>query len=114
MIEPYPDATVWRPFRFHGDGAERQGRGEGCEGLRSDRDLDHAGDIGSARASRQNSPRAGGGFKRGGLRTLRGRIKGTPSQLGAPPRLFRQQVPCQNPLDERFVRNVNFPKTLGT
>ena len=59
MIEPYPDATVWRPFRFHGDGAERQGRGEGCEGLRSYRDLDHAGDIGSARASRQIAPAPG-------------------------------------------------------
>ena len=89
MIEPYPDATVWRPFRFHGDGAERQGRGEGCEGLRSYRDLDHAGDIGSARASRQNSPRAGGGFKRGGYALLRGGIKGTPSQLGGPARLIR-------------------------
>jgi hypothetical protein len=58
VIEPSPDSAVRRPFRLNGDGAERQGRGEGCEGLRADRDLDHAGDMGASRAGRQNSPRA--------------------------------------------------------
>jgi hypothetical protein len=94
MVEPYPDRTIWRPFRLNGDGAERQGRGEGCEGLRSDRDLDHAGDIIRPEPVARIAPAPGGGFKRGGLRTLRGRIKGTPSRLGGPARLIRQQVPC--------------------
>ena len=81
MVEPYPDRTIRCPFRLDGDRAERQGRGEGCEGGGADRDFDHAGDIGPARASRQNSPRAGEVQTRGPGQEF----KGTPSRLGGPP-----------------------------
>ena len=81
MVEPYPDRTIRSPFRLDGDRAERQGRGEGCEGGGADRDFDHAGDIGPARASRQNSPRAGEVQTRGPGQEF----KGTPSRLGGPP-----------------------------
>jgi hypothetical protein len=53
VIEPYPDRTIWRPFRLNGDGAQGHGRCNRCEGRRRDQDFDHAADMGAAFSSCQ-------------------------------------------------------------
>jgi hypothetical protein len=50
-----------------------------------DGDLDHVGDIGSARASLQNSPRAREVSNAGATHFAGQDSKGTPSRLGGPP-----------------------------
>jgi hypothetical protein len=85
MVEPYPDRPIWRPFWLDGDGAERQGCGEGC---RRDRYFDHRTDMGATRPGRQNSPRAREVSNAGATHFAGQDSKGTPSRLGGPPRCF--------------------------
>jgi hypothetical protein len=93
MMEPYPDATDWRPFRLNGDGAERQGRGEDAKASGVIVILIIAPIWEQAAPAARIVP-AQGRFPTRGPRTLRGRIKGPPSRLGGPPGRF-EQVPCQ-------------------
>jgi hypothetical protein len=68
--------------------------GNGVKRLLGDGDLDHVGAIGSARANRQNSPRAREVSNAGATHFAGQDFKGTPSRLGAPPGC-PAQVPCQ-------------------
>jgi hypothetical protein len=74
---------------------DRHCASNGVKRLLGDGDLDHVGDIGLARANRQNSPRAREVSNAGATHFAGQDSKGTPSRHGGPARLIRQQVPCQ-------------------
>jgi hypothetical protein len=91
------DHASWKPDKAlasliglcEADAFDRHCDGNGVKRLLGDGDLDHVGAIGSARASRQNSPRAREVSNAGATHFAGQDSKGTPSRLGAPARLFR-------------------------
>jgi hypothetical protein len=66
------------------DAFDRHCASNGVKRLLGDGDLDHVGDIGLARANRQNSPRAREVSNAGATHFAGQDSKGTPSRLGAP------------------------------
>jgi hypothetical protein len=58
-------AAILVALRLNSDRSERQRGGDRVEGGLTDGDPNHVGDMGPARASRQNSPRARGGSNAG-------------------------------------------------
>jgi hypothetical protein len=76
--EPQPYRAVRRPLWLDGDRPKGQRRGDGCEGLRADLNLDHAEDMGAVRETRQR-----GGNKHCGRQVLRAAGAGPPIQRRA-------------------------------